>query len=232
MDTNVVKELSVKKHGHIFTVTVLDSGRIECCIDNGGSFSVKQLKDGAVYFINGQELVVRGELMEINSLVLDEVDFVELKEAQDAVLLKKQEESMRAAKELRKVDEKDVLSCVDEWKHKVCTYKDKNNVKQKYCVHSFRIGNNKYRFLERDIAGAGVIINPDYKVSDELPDVGGVPKQYGELMFWDYCFEDGWRRVRALSYNELICLEVVRKYGYFTPAKAKVKEGKFKKGVR
>lgn len=113
---------------------------------------------------------------------------------------------------------------VDSWKRSVRSYKDKEKKGQKYCVHNIRIGNNKYRFVERQIPGKGIVVNPDYKILDDMPRVGGVPRQYGELMFWDYLFDDkGWQRVRVLTYNERICLDIIRQYGYFAIPRDKEK---------
>lgn len=109
------------------------------------------------------------------------------------------------------------LGQVDSWKKKVYSYKGSDKKKQKYCLHTIRIGNSQYNFVERMVPGYGVVINPDYKVSDDLPNVGGVVKQHGELLFWDYFFEgSGWQRVRPLTNNELICLDFIQEHGYFT----------------
>lgn len=119
---------------------------------------------------------------------------------------------------------KTAIKRVDEWKRSIRSYREKDKKGQKYCVHTFRIGNNKYRFVERQIAGKGVVINPDYKILDDMTRVGGVPKQYGELMFWDYYFEDkGWQRVRVLTYNEGICLDIIQHFGFFVFPKEKEK---------
>ena len=119
---------------------------------------------------------------------------------------------------------------VDEWKRTVRSYREKAKKGQKYCVHTFRIGNNKYRFVERQIPGTGIVVNPDYKILDDMPRVGGVPKKYGELMFWDYLFEDkGWQRVRVLTHNEEVCLDIIQNYGFFTFPEDKEKMLKRKK---
>lgn len=220
MGKNVTKEITVRKLGHVFCFYVMDSGKVEYSIDNGAAFAVKEIADGKVRFVTKQEIVVKGELVEIGSLSLSDADFASLKGAQEATLRKMQKQAARKldgdhAKKDK--ERKEALRRVDSWKHKVSTYKDKAGNKQKYCIHNFRIGDNKYRFTERDIPGSGVIINPDYKVSREMPDVGGVPKRYGELIFWDYFFEgEDWRRVRVLTNNELICLDIIQKYGFFS----------------
>lgn len=223
MAKNIVKEVSLRKDGHNYVFFVKDNGKLEYRIDNGKVFSAKELKDGKIFFVKKQELVIKGELEEISELELSEEVFAELKGAQDAVF--------EAENGLSKEEQKETFLRVDSWDKKVCRYKDKNKVKQVYCVHDFRIGNDKYRFLERKIAGVGIVVNPDYKILPDLPDVGGIPKQYGELMFWDYYFEDkGWERVRVLTNNELICLDIIQKHGYFSSGQAEIDKQK-KKGL-
>lgn len=226
---NGPKEIIVIKHGHAFKILVLRSGKVECSIDNGKPFAVKEINDGKLTFFKKQEIAVHGDLVEIDSLKLSDEDFAAVMEAKEAVTVKKQESptpkkpAVKAPK-LATGPSKNITG-VDAWKHRICTYKDKNGVKQKYCEHSFRIGNNKYRFLERIVPDVGVIINPDYKVSDETPDVGGIPKQYGELIFWDYLFPDtGWQRTRPLTNNELICLDIIKKHGVFASKNEPVAE--------
>lgn len=221
-----VKEISVKKNGHFFNLFVTESGRVEYQIDNGEIFTAKQLKDGRVWFIKKQEIIIKDELVEIDGLDLSEDDFSVLKTAQDAILEEKQKQSMRKMDNERK----EALRHIDSWKRKIRTYKDKNKQKQKYCIHDFRIGNDKYRFIEREIPSVGIVINPDYKISEKMDEKGGVPKKYGELIFWDYLFEgEGWKRVRVLSNNELICLDIIQKYGFF--ANPQEKKDKPKKGL-
>ena len=223
MAKNIIKEVSVRKDGHSFTFLVRDDGKIDYHIDNGKVYTAKDLKDGKIYFTKKQELVVKGELVEIGKLDLNEEDFAELKKAQDSVFEAKNGLSLE--------EHNDAFYRVDEWKKKVCYYKDKNNKKQVYCVHNFRIGNDKYRFLERKFPNIGVVINPDYKISNEMPDVGGVPKQYGELMFWDYFFEgEGWKKIRVLTNNELTCVDIIKKSGYFATGQDQIDKNR-KKGL-
>ena len=207
-----VKELSVKKYGHRFTLYLTASGRIDYRVDNGDLFTAKSLENGFLSFIKKQEIVVKGEIRVLDGLELNGVDYDELKSIQTSIFTKQEERSLLSFADVKK----DALHLVDKWEHKVRSYKGKDNVKRKLCIHSFRIGNDSYVFVERCLPNVGVVINPDYLIQEELPTVGGVPKQYGELMFWDYLFEDrGWDRVRVLSNNELICLSIVEQFGYF-----------------
>lgn len=206
-----VKETVVKSNGHKFALSMAASGRIDCRIDNGELFSVKDLQDGKVRFIKPHELAIKGELVKVDCLELDEKTFTEWKEAQELIYSNKTSGVVTFADA-----KKEALNFVDKWDRQVRSYKGKDKVRRKMCIHTFRIGNDTYTFVEREFPEQGVVINPDYAISEELPSVGGVPKQYGELMFWDYYFEnEGWKRVRVLSNNELICLTVIQKYGYF-----------------
>lgn len=207
-----VKELSVKKYGHRFTLFLMTSGRIDYRVDNGDLFTAKSLENGFLSFFNKQEIVVKGEIRVLDGLELDGVDYDELKSIQTSIFKKQEERSILSFADVKK----EALHLVDKWERKVRSYKDKDKVKRKLCIHSFRIGNDAYVFVERCLPDVGVVINPDYLIQEGLPTVGGVPKQYGELMFWDFLFEDrGWERVRVLSNNELICLSIVEQYGYF-----------------
>ena len=207
-----VKELSVKKYGHRFTLYLTTSGRIDYRVNDGDLYTAKSLENGFLSFINKQEIVVKGEIRLLDGLELDGVDYDELKSIQTAIFKKQEERSILSFADVKT----EALNLVDKWERKVRGYKDKDNVKRKMCIHSFHIGNDSYVFVERCLPEVGVIINPDYLIQEGLPTVGGVPKQYGELMFWDYLFEDrGWDRVRVLSNNELICLSIVEQFGYF-----------------
>lgn len=223
-----MKEIAVTKHGHIFKFAVLDSGKIECSIDNGKTFAVKELKDGKVSFAKKQEIVLYDDQMEIDNVKLNDEDFLALKEAQEATMSRREEKSAAKTPKKASVPKKansstnarEAAQKVDAWKRKRSTVKGNNGRKQEYFIHDFRIGDNKYRFLEREIPGVGVVINPDYKISEEMPDVGAIPKQYGELMFWNYYFEgEGWKRVRQLTNNELICLKIIQQHGAYAGQK-------------
>ncbi len=212
-----VNELTIRKYGQSFTFAVLDNGRVEYRIGNGKWFSVKSLENGKAVFVKKQEIVYKAELLTIDSLELDEEDFSTLYNEQRRILDEKEKKNVR-----HKPVSDDVLQKVDKWVRKVKVLKD--GKKTPVCIHDFSIGNDKYRFVERYIEGRGLIVNPDYLISEGLPTVGGIPKQYGELMFWDYLFDNQWKRVRTMTFNEQICYEIIKKYGYFA-MKAKDEEG-------
>lgn len=222
-----VKEVTVRDNGHKFFLYMATSGRIDCRIDNGDLFSVKDLEDGGVSFHKPQEITVKGEFVKIDSLKLDDALYAEWREALDLIISKKNEKQFLTFADAKK----EGLHYVDRWDRKVRSYKGKDKVRHKMCIHTFRIGNDTYTFVERSFPDKGVIINPDYLISEDVPSVGGIPKQYGELLFWDYYFEgEGWKRVRVLSNNEQICLSVIQRYGYFAlPHKVDSRKDKMQK---
>lgn len=212
-----MKEIAVNKYGHTFQFAVLPSGKVECSIDDGKRFPVKEVKVNKVLFSKKQEITLSGDLAKIDSLTLEDGDFSALMEA--ILSSREKKKGPKPSKPLKKTKKRVAVSVtgVDGWKKKLSTFKDKNGQKVKCGVHVFRIGNNKYQFIERNIPGVGIVINPDYKISDAVPDIGGLPKQYGELMFWDYFFEgEDWKRIRELTNNELICLDIIQKHGFFS----------------
>lgn len=224
-----IKEVTVRDKGHKFSLYLGTSGIVDCSIDNGAVFSAKELSDGKVVFFKPQEIAVKGELIKIDCLELDESLYGEWKSDLDLILSKKNEEQFLTFSD----GKKEALLYVDRWDRKVRGYKDKDKVRRKMCIHTFRIGNDIYTFVERSFPDKGIVINPDYRISESVPDIGGVPKQYGELLFWDYFFEgEGWKRVRVLSNNEQICVSVIQKYGYFSsPHKVDCLRDKKKSGV-
>lgn len=130
----------------------------------------------------------------------------------------KEQKQKRAEKALVK---KEVLKRVDKWSKKIKTVK-KDGEKQKYAVHTFSIGANQYKFFERQIPGIGIVVNPNYKITPEIPAAGGIPFKSGDLIFWKYHFgeERGWEVVRQLTNNEKTCLEVICQYGHFSSGDA------------
>lgn len=239
MSEKMVNKITIHKLGHVFDAFVREDGSVSCAID-GESVAVDYMADGKIQFADKEKLIVNGEEVGIGWLSLSEEDFAALKEAQKHFAKPEvlAETGTAEAPDSRKTcgedDEywkllfekrKAAMKRVDSWSRKICSYKEKEKKGQKYCVHSFRIGNNKYRFVERNIDGVGVVINPDYKIHEGMTNVGGVPKQHGELWFWDYYFEGkGWERVRVLTYNEGICLDIILNYGFFAFPKEKETE--------
>ena len=236
-------EIDITKYGHTFHFIVTDEGVVQYQIDGGEFFTAINLDEGKVWFDGKVEISIEGDIAEISSLNLSDRDYQTLKDAQDMAIAQdmamqhSNEDSAEDASEQEKTEQDDeampapvdtplvdidgyaLMRQVDNWKKKMYTYKNKKGVKNKYCLHTLTIGVNKYCFIEREIPGMGVVINPDYKIQDDMPNVGGLLKRHGELMFWDYYFEgEGWKKIRPLSYNELICVSMIKTYGVYAGA--------------
>lgn len=219
---NIV-ETNIRKNAHNFKVMVTDKGALVYAVDDNEPKHARALKDGKLYFIGIQEVVVRGELQEWESMELPKEDYKMLAEAQAQVKRAMDEEQTMAR--LKREDKSDIVKRVDKWKKRIRHYrKERKGEKIPYAVHDFTIGAQSYRFYERrldsSVSWDGIVINPAYKVDRRLPGTGAVPIQRGELTFWLYHMEEqGWGIVRELTLNEMICVEIIHSYGM-------VREGK------
>lgn len=219
---NIV-ETNIRKNAHNFKVMVTDKGALVYAMDDNEPKHARALKDGKLYFIGIQEVVVRGELQEWESMELPKEDYEMLVEAQAQVERAMDEEQTMAR--LKREDKSDIVKRVDKWKKRIRHYrKERKGEKIPYAIHDFTIGAQSYRFYERrldsPVSWDGIVINPTYKVDRRLPGTGAVPIQRGELTFWLYHMEEqGWGIVRELTLNEMICVEIIHSYGM-------VREGK------
>lgn len=219
---NIV-ETNIRKNAHNFKVMVTDKGALVYAMDDNEPKHARALKDGKLYFIGIQEVVVRGELQEWESMELPTEDYKMLAEAQTQVKRAMDEEQTMAR--LKREDKSDIVKRVDKWKKRIRHYrKERKGEKIPYAIHDFTIGAQSYRFYERrldsPVSWDGIVINPAYKVDRRLPGTGAVPIQRGELTFWLYHMEEqGWGIVRELTLNEMICVEIIHSYGM-------VREGK------
>ena len=212
-----IAEITVRKNSHDFKINVTDKGALTFQIDGSEVKNAKALKDGKLFFIGTQEIVVKGEIVEWNDIELSKEDFSILEEAQKRVKISLDKE--QTMERLKREGKGDVLRRVDKWKKCVRYYKKEQRGKKfAYAIHTFKIGAQNYRFYERridnPIARDGIIINPAYKVDCALDGVGAVPVQKGEITFW-YYYDDmhGWFNVRELTLNEMICVEIIHSWG-------------------
>ena len=216
-------ETNIRKNAHNFKVMVTDKGALVYAMDDNEPKHARTLKDGKLYFIGIQEVVVRGELQEWESMELPKEDYKMLVEAQTQVKKAMDEEQTMAR--LKREDKSDIVRRVDKWKKRIRHYrKERKGERIPYAIHDFTIGAQSYRFYERrldsSVSWDGIVINPAYKVDKRLPGTGAVPIQRGELTFWLYHMEEqGWGIVRELTLNEMICVEIIHSYGM-------VREGK------
>lgn len=80
-----IAEITVCKNSHDFKINVTDKGALTFQIDGGEVKNAKALKDGKLFFIGTQEIVVKGEIVERNDIELSKEDFSILEEAQKRV---------------------------------------------------------------------------------------------------------------------------------------------------
>lgn len=223
--------LIVKKGNHTFRFGINVSGAVEFTLDDGEITRVSKLDDGKVFFKESLELYVNGAVENIDTMILDDLDYAILKTEQNTVMAKN-DRSACNIKEFR-VDnksKKELMSMVDKWqkKTKVLTQKvDKEKKKEKYTVHTFMIGREMFRMIEREREGK-VIVNPDYKIFMDYERAGGLAAQEGELVVWKYYYEKDepsefdpshkkgyWEMARKMTFNEQICYEIIKRYGTF-----------------
>lgn len=232
--SKVIRQLSFNKRGHMFDIFVLDNGKMEGAIDaSEKKFAIKELKNDTVYFVKKQPIVVDKKLIELDGLKLTTEEVDNIQAAVDSVKERKAKKSvfgkgLRKTPKISKDSKKQMaFNGVESWTQKI--EKKKCDVGfEEYCVHNFKIGNNKYRMVERNLPGIGIIVNPDYKISDDMPHVGGLARRSGDLVFWDYYFpETGWKQIRELTKNETICFEIIMEQGCFVElAKAEAEQQK------
>lgn len=217
-----IAETTVRKNSHNFKINVTDKGALTFQMDGGEEKHAKALKDGKLYFIGTQEVIIKGEIMEWNEMELPKEVFSLLVDAQEQIKTALDKE--KTMEHLKRENKGDMLKRVDKWKKRIRYHKERKGKKFAYAIHDFTIGAQNYRFYERRIdnrmAWDGIIINPVYKVDRALDGIGAVPVQKGELTFW-YYYDDtqGWFNVRELTVNEMICIGIIHSCGL-------VREGK------
>lgn len=116
-----IAETTIRKNSHNFTVNVTDKGALTYQMDDGMVKHAKCLKDGKVYFIGSQEVVVKGEIQEWKDMDLPEKDYAFLVEAQERIKTALAEE--QTMERLKREDKSDMLKRVDKWKKRVRHYR-------------------------------------------------------------------------------------------------------------
>lgn len=209
-----IAETTIRVFAHSIQIMITDKGEVKFTIDGGETKNARKIEDGKIFFIRTEEMVVKGELQEFRFIQLPQEAYDMLASAQAQVL--NDIEAEKSLAQLQRENKSDVLKKVDKWRKRVKKYK-KDGVKNTYAVHDFTIGAQSYRFFERQLVSEysddGILINPVYSVQRGLP-AGAVPVKKGELTFWFYYTDaDGWKNIRELTLNEMICIEIIRGYG-------------------
>jgi len=133
-----------------------------------------------------------------------------------AELRKKKEEKKRLAKERKEKENREreeLVSKVDSWDIEDEYIEDEDG-KTKMYTHIFVINGHSLRFSERNVFDFGRVINPMYSVEEGLEE-GGL-RSGDDWQTFDT--KKGWHKVRELTEEEKICMDIVTRYGGFAKA--------------
>ena len=171
-----------------------------------------------------------GELEGVSSLVWflsneewDNYMTVQLKHEKELEEKRKKEQAEEEARkkqkeqeELKREKEKqELLKKVSSWDIDSEDIQDEGGWTKCY-THTFVIDGQMLQFSERNVFDFGRVINPSYSVI-ERAEKGGITSKRndGTLMWKIYIEKEGWCEVRPLNKQELICMEIIRKYGKY-----------------
>lgn len=226
--------LVVRKKTHKFFLWVAPNGNVEYRVNTEDrKYTAKALMDNKVIFKETLEMYMGDNVEFVDGISLNELDYTQLK-AEQNLALKSQREKKDEMREftLKNKSRQELLRMVDKWKKatKSIVYRDKDQSErmEKYTVHTFIIGRESFRMIERMRDGER-IVNPDYKIFTEYPKAGGIAAVEGEILVWKYYYEQEefsqidpaykqgkWETARRLTFNEQICYEIIERYGTFS----------------
>lgn len=221
--------LVVRKKSHRFYLWVNPNGSVEYRIDNEEKkYTAKAVADNMVAFKETHEMYIGDTVEFIDGIKLDELDFSQLKLEQNiAVKTHREKKDEMRELTLEGKSKKELLHMVDKWSKSIKSIK-RGKVREKYAIHTFVIGRENFRMIER-IRDGEQIINPDYKILTEYKKAGGIAVDMGEVIVWKYYFEEEevseeeptakkgkWKTARMLTFNEQICYEIIKRYGVFS----------------
>jgi hypothetical protein len=223
--------ITVKRSTHHFRFFVDQNGTVTYSLDGEGiKTGVKEVSDGKVCFKETVELFTNNDVEYLSGLTLSELDFATLKGKQNEMMAAFREKNDTVKEwSLDHKDKKELLAMVDKWQKRTATRTRGSSPqasKEKYGIHTFTVGNEKIRMIERYIDGK-TLVNPDYKIFPDYPKAGGIGAKEGELMVWKYYYEKDepseidatkkkgfWEIAREMRYTERICFEIISRYGY------------------
>ena len=139
---------------------------------------------------------------------------IDAERAEEIRQRKAEEERAEAARlqELKK-EKETLIAKVDEWtitKESISDEGGKTNIYK----HHFIVHGESLDYVERNMFDVGIIINPDYAVSDGVS--GGIAlMKNGKLQWHSFISDKGWFPIRPLTEYEEICYTIVAKYGKF-----------------
>lgn len=223
--------ISEKYGSHKFRFYIIPTNAtIEFTIDGDEKrYKARDVRDNMVYFKETLELFVMKDVEFIDYISLSDENYAILKAEQKSILarLKAERDKVREW-DLGKKTRGELFLMIDRHICKTKTrtvIKNGKKIKEKYVVHTFEIGSEKIRYIERKINGKR-IINPDYKIRTDFPKAGGIGCKEGELLVWKYYYELNepsefnptkkkgfWETARVMRYSEQICYEIINRYG-------------------
>lgn len=208
----------IRREGHRYKVFVNEVGELLFTVDEGEPKYARSFKDGRLIFNGAQELFVNGQYSKVESFEIPTDEYERLSNIQMQIL--KDLEIKQSAERLRLADKSDILKYVDKWKYRIRSYRIEKKIKNPkifYAIHHFKIGAQTYWFYERkiksEVSPDGILINPTFKVSGDMDKSGAVPVQLGEIIFWRFYHDGDWETLRELTFNELICIEIIKTHG-------------------
>lgn len=145
---------------------------------------------------------------------------IEKMKSHSQTIIDKKNYKLQKEKEAKEEKEKDIEGVI--WDTKETTEIDEGGKTLSY-RHTIFIENEKYEFCERNIFDFGRVINPEYKISENSEEEGGLIKKRDNKYFWmDFEAKNGWNEVRELSVNELRAYKIVEKYGMYANAEIRM----------
>lgn len=208
----------IRREGHRYKVFVDEAGELLFVVDEGEPKYARSFKDGRLIFNGAQELFVNGQYSKVESFEMPPDEYERLSNIQVQIL--KDLETKQSAERLGLANKGDILKYADKWKYKIRSYRIEKKIKSPkifYALHHFKIGAQTYWFYERklksEVSPDGILINPTFKVSGDMDKSGAVPVQLGEIIFWRFYHDGDWETLRELTFNELICIEIIKTHG-------------------
>lgn len=196
-----MKEWKFKKQDLDCTLTINDEAVIKLKINDGVSYDMEKLEQGAVHFFGNRHLIINGEEKVIRGLILDNYD--EIKTYYDDM-------KNKINSQYRKKKEK-MLEGV-QWNIEEYSERDEGGKTKSY-KHIVTVDGETFVFKERNLFDVGRVINPAYKISNGFFE-GGIPSCKDGKWIW-LGLDDGWKEVREMTENETKAFEIVRKYGKY-----------------
>ncbi len=131
-------------------------------------------------------------------------------------------QQQRQEKLKREKEKQELLKKVSSWNIDSDDIQDEGGWTKCY-THTFIIDEQTLQFSERNVFDFGRVINPSYSVIEGAEEGGIVSKKNDGTLVWEiYSEKEGWCEVRPLNKQELICMEIIRKYGKYANSRIRL----------